>query len=63
MGLLEMLQPKNLGQVMTPDMMRAQLLLQLKRQGRTDIDVNRLSPDQMQQMLRTIPVDTVGVRG
>ena len=53
-GILESLRPRNLGEVMTPDVMRVQLLHKLKQQGRTDIDVNRLTPEQMMMMLRTI---------
>jgi hypothetical protein len=62
-GILESLRPRNLGEVMTPDVMRVQLLHKLKQQGRTDIDVNRLTPEQMMMMLRTQPVSTTGIRG
>jgi hypothetical protein len=65
-GLLELMQPKNLGQVsqpMNPDMMRMMLRQQFMQQGRKDIDVNTLSPDQMMMLLQRQPISTTGIRG
>jgi hypothetical protein len=63
-GLLELMQPKNLGQVgQTPEAMRLMLKQQLMQQGRSDIDVNTLSPEQMMRLLQRPPVQTTGIRG
>jgi hypothetical protein len=73
-GLLDFLKPQtgSLGTVAdpyaqfraNPDMLRQHLADTLKRQGRADINLQQLTPDQMLFMLQQLkPVDTIGVRG
>ncbi len=64
-GLMDFLRPKTMSDPymqMSPDVLRAELVRRRAQQGR-QIDATQMTPEQMMQMLRTMPVATTGIRG